>query len=35
VNSDLGNTLVLNWLNMTKPDGTEIVKLAHGEATKV
>lgn len=35
VNSDLGNMLVLNWLNMTKPEGTEVVKLAHGEATKV
>jgi L-ascorbate metabolism protein UlaG (beta-lactamase superfamily) len=35
VNSELGNGLVLNWLNMTKPDSTEIVKLAHGETTKV
>lgn len=35
VNSDLGNTIVLNWINQHKPAGTDVVKLAHGESTKV
>ena len=35
VNSDLGNMVVMNWLNNTKPEATEVVRLAHGEATKL
>jgi L-ascorbate metabolism protein UlaG (beta-lactamase superfamily) len=35
VHSEIGLGITMNWLNMTKPDTIEIVRLAHGEATKV
>ena len=33
--TEVGGGLVMNWFNQTKPEGTEIRKLAHGEATKL
>ena len=35
LHNDLGHQLTEGWLGNTKPEGTEIVRLAHGEATKL
>jgi L-ascorbate metabolism protein UlaG (beta-lactamase superfamily) len=35
LHNDLGHMLTEHWLGNTKPEGTEIVRLAHGEATKL